>query len=157
MLRKQKILILFFLFNCHCLFGQTFYSDWTDFRVKNWTIKICSDTTKFLDCLSPVGRIQIKNTIDSTLGIKFIVFDKSVAQTSKFKKLIQDCLVRQSCLSIRKDNIESFFHGDFYYFIQPCDKCFSAIEENADCKKLEKYIKTNFSDKTHYPSHSHHS
>jgi hypothetical protein len=147
MLILQKILFLSILLDCQGLFAQSFKDDWTGFAVKNWTIRLSSDTRKFLDNFSPVGRIQIESDIDSTRVIRFAVFDKSIAQTSKFQKEINEWLFRQSCLSFNKENIVSFYYGDFYYFIQPCDNCFSDIKENKDCDALTKYIKSHYTEK----------
>lgn len=147
MITLQKIMFLSLLLDCQNLFAQSFKNDWRGFKVKNWTINLSSDTRRFLENFSPVGRIQIKSDIDSTRVVIFTVFDKSIAKTSKFQKELHNWILRQSCLSFRKENIESFFHGEFYYFIQSCDNCFSDIKENKDCDALTKYIKTHYTEK----------
>ena len=147
MLTFKKILLFILLFNFQRLFGQPFKPDWKDFAVKNWAIDLSSNTSMFLETFSPVGRIEIKSNNDSTLIIRFVVFDKSVAKTSKFKKQIHNWLVIQSCTSIRQENIESFFHGNYFYFIEPCDNCFSATKDNSDCNDVTRYIKSNYIEK----------
>lgn len=132
------ILLTIFFLTIQIAFGQSFYSDWTTFSDKKWSVELINDTSHFLG-KSTQGRMIFRNNQNPEIKIHYFVFLNSDIDSS-FRKKINNWYFIQSCATItnKESTFISFKLKQFYYLLKPCHICYNG--EDKVCVELVHHL-----------------
>ena len=108
----------------------------------NWASKFTRDSSFFpLFERKQIANWTFKNNLDSTIGIKFYVFNYTSKDSVFFNKRIGKYTTLSSCLLTASDkqneNFASFYRDNYFFLMKMCP---CNTRENKECRELAKQL-----------------